>query len=336
MEQIEQTTTGLVEDTDQDIQMKINGITLQELSEKDMLTVAKNLLLNNLTEELRMEIKKRKTDVSDLLETWLSTLNSSITRMNYRYNIDEFMEWLKGKNPIELRAIDAQNYLIYLKSRKYSDGSIRFKFACVSSFFSFLVRNDVIMQNYFTRVKLPKKQIGVKTNNDIPTDDEVRIFKEELLKNIRSEGRGCAGRIKASKMLLVAIEIMEKSANRVGCLPSMNIDPQGYYTARSKGSVVRGKLDDETKSLIKEMGFDSTIPFRNIKAATIKKYFGIVANKLFREGKLRKAFSPHSLKHYAAVTFWRSCKDINQLREFLHHRSVMTSQIYLSSLNIEI
>lgn len=335
MERFEKTTTGITKVISQDALIHLGNVTLNDLSERDMGAVMKHYLLNTLTEQLGHEVKKAQTNINELIETWLSTLNSDITRLNYRHNIDEFIAWLGGRCPLDVKSIDADHYLIHLKNRKLKDGSIRFKIAAVSSFFSFLTRHDVVRQNYFHRIKLPKKQMEIRKESDVPTTEEIHCIEEELYNNLHARGRGSVGKARASQVMLVAISFMTTTANRVGSLPSLRIDTKGYYTCRSKGSNIRGSIQQSTMELMHRFGLDPQTPFKDIKVSAVKKYFELVMTKLYREGKIRKVFTPHSLKHFAAINFWESCKDIYKLKEFLHHKSISTSQIYLASLGLD-
>ncbi len=335
MERFEKTTTGITKIITQEALIHLGKVTLNDLSERGMEMVSKHYMLNNLTEQLGQEVKKAQTNINELIETWLSTLNSDITRLNYRHNIDEFLTWLGGRCPLDVKSLDADHYLIHLKNRKLRDGSIRFKIAAVSSFFSFLARHDVVRQNYFHRIKLPKKQMEIRKESDVPTTEEIQCIEEELCINLHARGKGSIGKVRASRVMLVAISFMTTTANRVGSLPSLRIDTKGFYTCRSKGSSIRGKMHQSTLELMHRFGFDSHAPFKDVKVPSVKKYFELVMTKLYREGKIRKVFTPHSLKHYAAINFWDSCKDIYKLKEFLHHKSISTSQIYLASLGLD-
>ena len=95
-------------------------------------------------------------------------------------------------------------------------------------------------------------------------------------------------------------------------------------------------LEDDLLKKIIELGFDESAPFKDLNTGTIKKYFQIVCKRLFIEGKIRKIFSPHSIRHYAAVKHWQQNHDIILLKKFLNHQSISTTQIYLSSLNLEV
>ena len=319
----------------QEILKSLNNMSLKDVSDKDLDKIVKNYLLNTFTSQLKDEIKKATTDIVKLKETWLSTLNSESTKKNYKHNVDEFLSWLNQKSPIEVKAIDADNYLIYLKNAKYSEGTIRFKIASASSFFSFLIRHDVVNRNYFYKMKLPERQIEKKQHEDIPTVEDIEIIENELRQNLNATGRGSAGRIRASKIMLVAMSIMKTTANRVGALPHLKIDKNGNYSAKSKGTIATGKILPETISLLNEFDFDKRQPLKSVKVSTIKKYFEIICTKLYKDKKIVKIYSPHNLKHFAAISFWESCKDIYKLKVFLHHKSIATSQIYLSSLNLD-
>lgn len=313
----------------------LSQIKLDDLSDADREKVTKNLLMQKMTTQLEAVVKKHQINIEELKQTWLNTLNSEITRKNYSHNLDVFIEWLGNNNIIEAKSLDADEYLVHLKNKYRSDGSIRFIIAAASSFVSFLVRHDILSHNYFHRIKLPARKIEIKSSLDVPTFDEIEAIENELRRGLTTHGRGSAGVIKGSKKLLIAVGIMKTTACRVGALSSLTIDSQGHYSARSKGGYVRGKVPDHIINMIEEMGFDKSAPLKGVKTASLKKYFEIICRRLYQSRKLRKIYAPHSLRHYAAITYWNATKDINLLKKFLNHQSISTSQIYLSSLNIE-
>jgi len=336
MEEYMETTTGVEKRIPVDLVSKISEVQLSDLSYQDYERVAKNYMMQNLTKQFEFEVRKAHSNIDEMRKLWLDTLSSEITKRNYLHNVDEFFRWLHGRNIIGLNSVDADRFLVHLKEQDYSGGSIRFKIASISSFCSFLVRHKVIQYNYFQKMKLPRRKIEIKSHEDIPTEEEVQIIEQELLNGIAATGKGSTARRRASRILLLAIMVMKDTACRIGALPSMTIDHDGNYVARSKGKYVRGRVTPITIAGINEQGLNPNQPFRGVKTETLKKHFEIINKRLYRQGLLRRIFSPHCIRHYSAIAFWNKTHDIYQLKRLLNHESIATSQIYLSSLNVEI
>jgi len=335
MEEYTKTTTGIEQRIPTDLVSKISEMQLSDLSCQDYERVAKNYLIQNLTEQFGFEVRKSNFNIDEMKRLWLDTLSSEITKRNYSHNVDDFFRWFASRSVIELNSVDADRFLVHLKGQDYSDGSIRFKIASISSFCSYLVRHGVLQYNYFQKMKLPRRKIEIKSHEEIPTEEEVQIIEQELLNGLAATGKGSTARRRASKILLLAIMVIKDTACRIGALPSMTIDKDGNYVARSKGKYVRGKVTPITINRINEQGLNPNQPFSGVKTETLKKHFEILNKRLYRQGVLRRIFSPHCIRHYSAIAFWNKTHDIYQLKRLLNHESIATSQIYLSSLNVE-
>lgn len=310
----------------------LNSPDLRKLTDEQLEKLAKSLVIDNLKDQLKIEVKKATINIENLKSNWLSTFNSGITKLNYRHNIEEFLKWLENKSIIDFRAIDADDYLQYLKNSNISAGTIRFRIASVSSFCNYLKRLDVIPNNYFLKIKgLPKIK---ETQKIIPNDKDIQVIEEELLKELNATGRGSSGKIKASRILLVALGIIKNHALRIGALESLSIDRQGKFIADSKGNTVRGFLNEESKSLIEKLNLNANKPFAGYKTASIKKQFERFLTRLHKDGKIEKIFSPHDFRHYSAVKFYKESLDIFATMKFLNHKNVTTTQIYLRGLGV--
>ncbi len=315
---------------------------LDTLNERELEFITKSLLTDKLKEELKIEIKKYKTDIGKLKKKWLSCYKSEATRRSYGDNLDIFLSWLnsrdKRKSIITLKAVDLDDYLSSLKNEKISDNTLRLRIAAVSSFLSYLVRIEVLDRNYCKGLKgLPEKRLEVKSADDIPGEEEIRKMEMALYRDLSiTSGSGYKGKVKAGKMGLLVLALIKDTALRVGALPNLEIDKRGRYRALSKGRTVTGKVSPEVLTLIEDLGFDCKRPFDGYRTETIKIWFARFGKRLVRDGILNRSYNLHSVRHFAAINFWNESKDIYRLKNFLSHKSIVNSQIYLSSLNIDI
>ncbi len=309
----------------------LNSPDLKELNNKQLEYLAKSVIIDNLKEQLKNEVKKANLKIDKLKERWLATFNSNITRINYKHNVEVFLSWLNGKSIIDFRAIDADDYLQFLKNSKLNAGTIRFRIAAASSFCNYLKRADVVQTNYFQKINgLPKVK---EKQKHIPSEKEIQVIKKELYQELNATGRGSSGKKQSAVIMILALSFIVKHALRVAALETLTIS-KGNFIADSKGNVVRGKVDEECLHLIEQFGFNKSKPFRGIKAATIKKQFERVMKRLFQAHKIEHIYSPHDFRHYAACKFYKETLDIYATMNYLNHKNITTTQIYLKGLNI--
>ncbi len=310
----------------------LNSPELNDLNEAQIEKLAKSIVIDNLKEQLKTEVKKSSVNIDGLKNKWISTFNSDITKKNYRHNVDEFLQWLKNKNIIDVRASDADDYLQYLKNSGLQAGTIRFRIAASSSFCNYLRRNDVIQNNYFLKINgLPKVKESLKV---LPTDEDIKFIEDELLKELNATGRGCVGKQRSARIMIVSFSIIKNHALRVGALESLTIDKHGKFIADSKADTVRGKLNPECMTLLKEFIMDLKQPFKTYNTATLKKQFERFLTRLNRDGKINNVFSPHDFRNYAASLYYKSTLDIYATMKFLNHKNITTTQIYLKGLDV--
>ncbi len=313
---------------------------LSTISGKELEFVTKSLIVDKIKDELKTELKKSRVNIEEIKKNWLSLFNSKSTIRVYNDNLDIFFNWLAKREKshiVSLKAIDADEYLIYLKKNNQSGNTIRLRISVASSFVSYLNRLEILNSNPFFRMKgIPSKKLEIKSHDEIPTNDEMNSILEEIRKELfLVNGKGYRNKVRAARYGIVAVSIVRIHGLRVGALENLSIDRNGNYSSLSKGKTVKGRLDPEIINLIKEIGLNPLKPFE-IKVSSIKVWFERFNKRMVRDKKLDKVFSFHDIRHYAAIQFYGKTKDLYLLKKFLNHSSLTSTQVYLSSLNIEI
>jgi site-specific recombinase XerC len=310
----------------------LNSPEVKDLNDKQLELLAKSVVIDNLKEQLKTEVKKHIFDINELKNKWIATFNSEITRINYIHNIEVFLKWLNDKSIIDVKAIDADDYLLFLKRSNLSNGTIRFRIAAVSSFCNYLKRIDVIQNNYFLKINgLPKIKESEKV---IPNDNDIETIEKELWNELTLTGKGSMGRIKSARTMIVVFNIIKNHALRIGAFESLWIGKDGKYIADSKSNIVRGKINPECLTLIEKFELNKHKPFADIKTSSLKKQFERFMGRLFKDGKIQHIYSPHDFRHYGSIKFYENTKDIFATMRFLNHKNITTTQIYLKGLGI--
>lgn len=305
---------------------------LHDLSEEQIKKLAKSLVIDNLKEQLKVEVKKATVDIENLKTRWIATFNSDLTKKNYKHNVEVFLSWLNNKSIIDVKPSDVDDYLLFLKNSAIKPGTIRFRIAAASSFYNYLLRNDIITNNYFIKVNgLPRITENLRR---IPSKQDIEIIEAELMKELNAAGRGSIGKQRSARIMVVVLGIIKNHALRIGAFPSLTIDNQGRFIANSKADVVRGKLKFDCIELIKMFKLNQKQPFKDYNTTSLKKQFERFLGRLYRDGKIDHIYTPHDFRHFAAIRFYEQSLDIFASMKFLNHKHISTTQIYLKGLQV--
>ena len=138
----------------------------------------------------------------------------------------------------------------------------------------------------------------------------------------------------ASPWLRAAVYVMAFRGLRVGGLPGLTLHGKKFSTI-TKGSEHHGTMSEQCLSEIRKAHLPGKTPFADYSASIISDSFYRLVKKLHAQGTLSTRYSVHDLRHYYAVTYYLEHKDIYTLKKLLHHSSILTTERYLKSLNIE-
>lgn len=315
----------------------LDSKTLGDLNEKELEYVTREILVDRLKDELKTELKLSKVDLDSLQDRWLSGFDSLATKETYGKSLQIFFNWLElhGLNVFNLNSIDIDDYVSYINKQYEMNNSIRERIAALSSFFSFLERNDIISKNYFKGCRRPPRPFETKDSSEIPDEQQMDIIISNLIEELKAEGKGSTGKRKQARILLAVVSIIKYHGIRCGALPSLSIDKDGRFRAESKTREVKGKISPDVEDLLGQLGFDKKRPFKEMKVNSIQKSFERFCKRLYVDGKIESIYSLHDLRHFAAVKHYENGKDIISTQRYLGHRSVAVTQGYLASLNCD-
>ncbi len=296
---------------------RFDEIDINTLSHEQIEKLSKLLLVDKMKEELSNEIRKVKIDgdmISELKETWLQQYDSINTRRMYEKNLLDFLTWLNQKNLniIEVNAFIAQKYLLKMKEKKYSNiNTVLLKINSISSFYTSLVKWDIVEKNPFHKCKLPKKLIETKRRSQIPTDKQLDKIERFALDAINATGRGCQNKRIAGIYSYIIIRFLRLTGERVGILNTLVIDLlNNEYHGESKGKKVSGMLPNEIASMIIKYDLDKINPFKGFNSVNFSKWWYRLMKSPDYINELERPFSIHSLRHAYSINYYKSTNDI--------------------------
>ena len=215
---------------------------------------------------------------------------------------------------VEVNAIQITEYLSFLtQSREYHATTLNRILSSLSSFYRFMIMQDVLAANPVPRIDRPRVK-----------DVELRYLKHsQVIRLLRS--------IPDSRDRLI-VRIIYATGVRVSELCSINVEDididDQMIRVKGKGGKIRMVfVDQETLDEIDLMVADRfTGPLffgqqgHNISPRTIQHIF----RKYAPEG-----ITPHKIRHSYASELYRRSKNLRVVQENLGHASIKTTEVYL-------
>ncbi len=265
----------------------------------------------------------------------------------YCYNTKRFFHFLEKYYPrikslekvTKEIALDYQKYLASYKNRKgelLSSKTRILRLIIVRKFFSFLVKQDLILKNPASSITLPKEEQRLTRN--ILTEKEMLALLENMKLtdpvSIRNRAiielfYGCGIRTtELCQLKIQDVDLKEQTVTIVkGKGNKFRIVPVGQYATyyiqlylgKARKYMLKGKRNDPGYLFLSQRGN----PFNN---TTINKsVMRSVAKKL----ENKKYLSCYSMRHAVATHLLANNVDITYIAKLLGHSSLKTTQRYL-------
>ncbi len=278
--------------------------------------------------------------MNELLESFIKHLSdernySEHTVKAYRGDLENFRDFLlKEEKKIEDADIATINAYVSTLYGKNSPASVERKISAVRSFFSYLVRKDIVAQNPAKLVRTPKKEKHLPVFLSVdevfnlvdvkdPEQSPLRVRDRAVLELLYSSGlrvSELAGATLADLSIGEAIIRVRGKGNKE------RIVPVGSKALSALGEYL--DIREELKPVSDRIFLNSRgrgITTRSL-ARIIKKY-GLVSG-------ISKNVSPHVLRHSFATHLLAGGADLRAIQEMLGHASLSTTQRY-THLSVE-
>ena len=257
---------------------------------------------------------------------------ATLTRKAYEIILKEASFFFQ-KSWLNLSAADAKRWLYDLTRRDYARSHIRQHFACLRSFYRFLMQEKLIAQNPFLEVSLPKLERRLPV---FLTEEQMEELLEAPLKMPQS--KQAPQWIKFRDVAL--LELAYSAGLRVSELVGLNVEDVDLAneTARVKGK--------GSKIRLCPVGAPACAALERYWAICKHSRQGAVFWNKSREGRLTVAavgqllkkyllfcgldrkISPHKLRHSFATHLLNRGADLRSVQEMLGHTSLSTTQVY--------
>ena len=264
---------------------------------------------------------------------------SDKTIESYYDDLTLYNEFL-GNNFINILDIDydtVKEYMKYLYSLNISKSSISRKLSSIRGLYNYLVREDIVKDNYFNRINNPKKDKYLpKFLKDGEANKIFEVCKYDTPINQRNS---------------VIIELLYATGIRVSELVNIKISDidinERTIKVLGKGSKERMVIfNNHTKKAIEIYLNDGYHEFNKLSSGYLilnkdgnklsERYIRNIINKLVTKAGLDIKISPHTFRHTFATDMLEDGSDLMTVKELLGHESLNTTSIYTHVTNEQI
>lgn len=260
---------------------------------------------------------------------------SSYTIEYYQSDISEYFQFLNREGIVCLNDTDTHStrvYLTYLYDRQLSRRSVSRKVSSLRSFYNFLQREDIVNDNPFKQITLPKM------NNPIPKF----LYEKELAKlfDVSDLNNPLGQRNQA------LLETLYATGIRVGECQGLELDDIDYTVGSmfvtGKGrkeryvlfgqfakSALQTYINDGRKLLLHKTQQPTNHVFLNSRGNPLTtRGIRLILTNMVEKAALTIHVHPHKLRHTFATHLLNEGADLRTVQELLGHENLSSTQIY--------
>lgn len=260
---------------------------------------------------------------------------SKYTIAYYKQDIEEFFLFMNEQVISNLKTVtypDARLYVTNLTERNLSKRSISRKISCLRSFYKFLMRENMVDENPFAMLSLPKKE------QRLP-----RFMYEEEMEAIFSaiDHTSTIG-----KRDLAILELLYATGMRVSECCSVELGDLDFslmtVLAHGKGKkdryipfgehakkALQEYIEGPRNELIQKSSQQHAFLFVNQRGNPLTpRGVRYILTNIIDKASVNKHLYPHMLRHSFATHLLNSGADIRSVQELLGHSSIQATQVY--------
>ena len=264
---------------------------------------------------------------------------SEKTIISYYDDLILYNEFLGNKfiNILDISYDTVKEYMKYLYSLNIGKSSISRKLSSIRGLYNYLLREDLVKDNYFNKISNPKK------DNYLP-----KFLKDDELNKLFSV---CKYDTAINQRNSVIIELLYATGIRVSELVNIRLSDidlnERIIKVLGKGSKERLVIfNNHTKKAIDIYLNDGYHIFNKVNSGYLilnkdgnklsERYVRNIINKLVINAGLDIKISPHTFRHTFATDMLEDGSDLMTVKELLGHESLNTTSIYTHVTNEQI
>ena len=257
---------------------------------------------------------------------------SDNTLQSYRRDITQFEKYVE-ENQINYTNVDekeVKEYLEYLQEIGKKPSTVSRNLASIRSFYQYLVRTKVVLQDPTNNIQAPKIEKRVPS---ILTAKEVELLLDQPqdvdLKGIRDKAMlefAYATGMRVTEIISLNLEDVNFEEAYVSCktgTKQRNI-PLGTMSLKA----LKDYVEEARPYLIKDDSIKSLFVNINGKRLTRQGFWKIV--KYYKEqAHITKEITPHVLRHSFATHLLQNGADLKAIQSMLGHSDISSTQVYM-------
>ncbi|RKL68986.1 tyrosine recombinase XerC [Salipaludibacillus neizhouensis] len=254
---------------------------------------------------------------------------------NYTLDINDFFHFIEQHLIKSIAAVshgDIRVYLTELHHKNYARKTVARKISCLRSFWTFLVREELVMKNPFQMVTTPRLE------KRLPTffyEDEMQAIFDvinvenplgkrnlalvELLYGTGMRVSECVGLNLQDFDRTIGTLLVRGKGRKERYVPvgSFAADTLDVYLSKSRPMILHNDAQDEKALFLSYRG-------KRLGDRSIRK----VLNNLVKDASISSRISPHVLRHTFATHMLNEGADLRTVQELLGHSQLSSTQIY--------
>lgn len=259
---------------------------------------------------------------------------SDKTINSYKIDIEEFFSYLK-KECLDICGIkynDIHMFLKHLNDKQNSNTTISRKISALRGFYKYLLKEEMITQNPFSLVTMPKKEKKLPKffyYNELEMLFDIPDLKTPLGQRDRLilEMLYATG-VRVSE--LVNIEIKDISDHEIKVLGKGNKERIVRYGSYAE-EILNLYLNDGYKKL--NVKKNNKLFLNNQGNPITTRGIKYILDNIIKKTSINKNISPHMLRHTFATHLLNEGCDISSVGELLGHASLSATAIYTHVTN---
>lgn len=274
-----------------------------------------------------------------MLKKFISYLDSErgyskYTIKNYELDILDFINYCKCNKLDEYKLTynDVKSYLVKLYDKNYKAKTISRKISSLRTFYSYLYDNNLIKDNIFKYISLPKKEKILPkyiTNEEVtvlfntpdissPIEQRNRLILELLYDSGIRVAELCNIKLSDINLGNKTIRILGKgSKERIVFYGDVCKDILELYLIEGRKALLNNKSNPYL--IVGSYKKDKPLTTRSVE---------LIINDLIEKAAIKKKVTPHVLRHTFATHLLNEGCDILIVKELLGHSSLDTTDIY--------
>lgn len=247
-------------------------------------------------------------------------------------NIKSFLSYIK-KQELQISTKDIESYIHQLENKKLHTSTIYQYYTSAKDYFSYLHINKNLKKNPFSSFifhldKQPYKERIILTQEEIQSlYSKTKTLQEKILLHL---AYGCG---------LRAIELERINTEDVDIKNKLVIVEQGKNSKRRIIPINQTLQRDFTNYLKyrNSIQIEETALLLNQIQKRMKKYTALeILKKLLKRTKIDKSITLHNLRHTIATHLLENGLSIENVKEFLGHKYLDTTEKYTRVGNLEL